>query len=160
MPRGMRIITDNSYYHIINRGNQKQRLFLEHVDYEEYINILKRYKRKFGFRLLGYCFMPNHVHMLLEPGEPRKLAKFMQCITQSYTAWFNLKYNKVGHLWQGRFKSMIIQKNKYFLDCVYYIEANPVRAGLTSSPADYPWSSYKERAFGKKNSLLDFPDST
>lgn len=160
MPRGMRIIAYNSFYHIINRGNQKQKLFLENADYGEYINILKHYKRKFGIGLMGYCFMPNHVHMILEPREPRELAKFMQCITQSYTKWFNLKYNKVGHLWQGRFKSMIIQKNNYFLDCVYYIEANPVRAGLVSSPTDYPWSSYKERIFGNKNGLLDFPDST
>ncbi len=160
MPRGVRIIADNSYYHIINRGNQKQRLFLENDDYEEYINILIHYKRKFWFRLLGYCLMPNHVHMILELRQPQELAKVMQGITQTYTNWFNLKYNKVGHLWQGRFKSMLIQKNKYFLDCVYYIEANPVRAGLASSPADYPWSSYKDRAFGNKNGLLNFPDST
>ncbi|MEK9149350.1 MAG: hypothetical protein AAB267_04815, partial [Candidatus Desantisbacteria bacterium] len=64
------------------------------------------------------------------------------------------------HLWQGRFKSMVIQKDNYFIECVYYVEANPVRAGLVSSPTNYPWSSYKERVFGNKSGLVDFPDST
>jgi putative transposase len=160
MSRGIRILADNSYYHITNRGNQKQRIFQENADYEEYIGILAHYKRKFGIKLLGYCFMPNHVHLILEPKNPKELAKFMQCVTQGYAKWFNLKYNKVGHLWQGRFKSMVIQKNDYFLDCVYYVEANPVRASLVLSPVDYPWSSYKERVLMSDKKLLDLPDTT
>ena len=104
--------------------------------------------------------MPNHVHLLLEPKDPYKLAETMQVITQSYTAWFNLKYKKVGHLWQGRFKSMVIQKDNYFVNCVYYIEANPVRAKLALSPIDYKWSSYKDRITSDKTTLLDLPNST
>ena len=160
MSRGIRILMDNSYYHIVNRGNQKQNIFQEQADYEEYAGILALYKRKFGIKLLCYCFMPNHVHLILELQNTKELAKFMQCITQSYAKWFNLKYNKVGHLWQGRFKSMLIEKDNYFLDCVYYVEANPVRAGIVTSPLDYAWSSYKERVFGDKKGLLNLPDST
>jgi putative transposase len=161
MPRGARMLMENVCYHIINRGNQKERIFLENADFEKYLQLLKHCKRKFGFKLFGYCLMPNHVHVMLEPNDPVALAKIMQSITQTYTFWFNKKYKKSGHLWQGRFKNMIIHKDDYFLQCVNYVEANPVRAGLVSSPAEYPWSSYRGRVFGGyKSFLLDLPDST
>ncbi len=160
MPRGIRIILNHACYHIINRGNQKQHIFLEEPDFEKYLQLLKHYKRKYVSKLFGYCLMPNHIHLILEPKQANDLPRFMQGLTQAYTAWFNKKYKKTGHLWQGRFKSMVIQKDNYFIECVYYIEANPVRAELVSSPADYLWSSYKDRVFGNKNELLDMPDST
>jgi putative transposase len=84
----------------------------------------------------------------------------MQVITQTYTFWFNKKYTKVGHLWQGRFKSMLINQDRYFIDCICYIEENPVRAGIVSSPKDYPWSSYKARILGNEDQILDIPNST
>ncbi|MBU0503873.1 MAG: transposase [Candidatus Omnitrophota bacterium] len=160
MPRGPRIIIDSAYYHIMNRGNQKQRIFLEDTDFVEYLKILKFFKKKYGFRILGYCLMPNHVHLIIDIKQPNNLARFMQGITQVYTMWYNKKYNKTGHLWQGRFKSMVIQKDNYFLDCVYYVEVNPVRAKLVSTPADYRWSSYRERVLGIKSIILDLPNST
>ena len=160
MPRGARIILNNVCYHIINRGNQKQEIFLGGSDFEKYLQLLKHFKKKYSFKIFGYCLMPNHIHLILEPKKPDDLARFMQSLTQTYTAWFNNKYKKVGHLWQGRFKSMVIQKDNYFIECVYYVEVNPVRAGLVSSPTDYSWSSYKDRVFGNKSGLIDFPDST
>lgn len=160
MPRGERIILNNAYYHLINRGNQKQNIFLENSDFEKYLQLLAHYKRKYEVKLFGYCLMPNHVHMVVVLKQASELAKFMQGLTQTYTFWFNQKYNKNGHIWQGRFKSMVIQDDVYFLECVYYIEANPVRAALASSPADYLWSSYRDRVFGNKNKILDLPDST
>ncbi|MCX5709649.1 MAG: transposase [Candidatus Omnitrophica bacterium] len=160
MPRGARILLRNVLYHIINRGNQKERIFLEGSDYQEYLRILKHYKCKFRFKVFGYCLMPNHVHIMLELKNPQDLAKIMQCLTQTYTKWFNKKYEKVGHLWQGRFKNMVIQKDDYLINCISYVEANPVRAGIVRFPADYCWSSYKDRVFGNKNALLDLPDST
>ena len=160
MARGPRILLDNVCYHIINRGNQKQNIFMEDDDYRTYLDLLKHYKKKYGFKIYGYCLMPNHVHLLLEPKDPHKLAETMQVITQSYTSWFNLKYKKVGHLWQGRFKSMVIQKDSYFVNCIYYVEANPVRAELVSSPIDYIWSSYRDRITSNKTVLLDLPNST
>ena len=160
MPRGARIILNNVCYHIINRGNQKQEIFLGDPDFEKYLQLLKHFKKKYTFKIFGYCLMPNHIHIILEPKKPDNLASFMQGLTQTYTAWFNNKYKKAGHLWQGRFKSMVIQKDNYFIECVYYVEANPVRAGLVSSPTAYPWSSYKDRVFGNKRGLIDFPEST
>lgn len=160
MPRGARVLLSNACYHIINRGNQKQSVFFEDLDFRKYLQILKHYKRKFGFKLFGYCLMPNHIHIILEPKNPNELARFMQGLTQAYAMWFNNKYKKVGHLWQGRFKSMLIKKDSYFMECINYIEVNPVRAGLASSPGDYLWSSYRDRVFGNKNGLLDIPDST
>jgi len=160
MPRGPRILLDNVCYHIINRGNQKQNLFLGESDFEKYLQLLKRYKKKYAFKLFGYCLMPNHIHLILELKRPQSLSKLMQGITQTYTAWFNKKYKKVGHLWQGRFKSMIIQKDDYFMECTYYVEMNPVRKALTSSPMEYIWSSYRDRTLGNKNGLLDLTDST
>lgn len=118
MARGKRTLLDNAYYHVINRGNQKQNIFFAELDYINYLRILKHYKRKYGFKLFGYCLMPNHVHLIINPALSENLAKIMQSITQTYTTWFNKKYTKVGHLWQGRFKSMVIEKNSYFLDCI------------------------------------------
>jgi len=160
MPRGARILLHNVCYHVINRGNQKQVIFLENTDYEKFLQILKHYKKKYKCKLFGYCLMPNHIHLILDPKEPLSLPKLMQILTQVYSTWFSEKYKKGGHLWQGRFKSKIINKDEYFLECIYYVEINPVRAGMISSPADYPWSSYQERVLGNKNGFLDLTDST
>ena len=160
MPRGPRIFLDNVCYHIINRGNQKERVFLEESDFVKYLQLLKHYKKKYTFKLFGYCLMPNHIHLILQPKRPQSLSRFMQGITQTYTAWFNKKYKKTGHLWQGRFKSMVIQKDDYFVECIYYVEMNPIRKGLVLSPIEYIWSSYRDRVFGNKNGLLDLADST
>ena len=160
MPRGARILIKNACYHIVNRGNQRQEIFFEKPDYEEYLKILKHYKYSFWFKVFGYCLMPNHIHLIIQPKEPQELASIMQGLTQAYTLWFNEKYRKVGHLWQGRFKNMVINKDEYFIDCICYIETNPVRAGLVNSPREYPWSSYRSRIFGDKDNILDIPDST
>lgn len=160
MPRGQRILLENVCYHVINRGNQSRCIFLEDADFENYLQLLKHYKRKHSFKLFGYCLMPTHIHLILEPKAPLDLPKLMQAITQTYTRWFNKKYKTNGHLWQSRFKSMIIQRDDYFLDCINYVEANPVRAKLAGSPSDYPWSSFNDRSFGNKHGLLSWPDST
>ncbi|MFA5356000.1 MAG: transposase [Candidatus Omnitrophota bacterium] len=160
MPRGARILLNNVCYHVVNRGNQRERIFLEDSDFAKYLQLLKHYKKKYLFKLFCYCLMPNHIHLILQPKQPENLPILMQGITQTYTTWFNKKYRKVGHLWQGRFKSMIIQKDDYFLECVYYVEMNPVRKGLTQSPMEYIWSSYRNRTLGNKSKLLDLVDST
>lgn len=155
MPRGQRLLIPNVCYHIIQRGNQKQNIFLEDADFRKYLQILLHYKRKYGFKLYAYCLMPNHIHLIVEVKEVNNLAKIMQGISLTYTLWFNKKYGKVGHLWQGRFKNMIIQKDRYLIDCLSYIEYNPLRANLTSSPFDYMWSSWKYRTLNIKSNLLD-----
>lgn len=152
-----RIVLDKAVYHITVRGNQKQKTFLEEADFLNYLKILKHYKKKYSFKLYAYCLMPNHVHLVLEIKNGKDLSKIMQGINLTYTIYFNKKYQKVGHLWQGRYKSRIIQKDKYLLDCIEYVELNPVRSKLVENPFDYPWSSWRER-FGKENkNLIDMP---
>jgi len=153
-----RLIMNNASYHIMVRGNQKQITFIEEKDFAKYLDLLRHYKREYGFKLYGYCLMPNHVHLILEVEDGIDLSKIMQGLNQAYTLWFNKKYEKVGHLWQGRYKSMVIQKNKYMLDCLEYVELNPIRANISKSPFDYPWSSWKARLGYMKDGLLDAPE--
>lgn len=148
MPTGPRLVLDNVFYHITARGNQKQKTFTNDDDFRGYLDRLRHYKRKYGFRLYGYCLMPNHIHLIGELANKEKLSKFMQGIHRSYTSYFNEEYNKCGHLWQGRFGSRIIMKDQYAINCVNYIELNPVRAGIVKTPIEYEWSSYRERAVG------------
>ena len=140
-----RLLIHNACYHIFTRGNQKQNVFLEDEDFQFYLSQLKRYKRKYQFLLYAYCLMPNHVHLLGEPLSPEKLPKLMQCLQRSYTAYFNEKYDKVGHLWQGRFKTKIITKDQYLITCFNYIEYNPIRSNLAKNPQEYKFCSYSER---------------
>ena len=155
MSRGARLLIPNAFYHIIHRGNQKQTLFLEGRDFEKYLQILLHYKRKYNFKLYAYCLMPNHIHLIIEVKKHNQLSKIIHGITLTYTLWFNKKYKQVGHLWQGRFKSMVIQKDQYLIDCLSYIEYNPIRANLVSSPIDYMWTSWKYRTLNMETDLLD-----
>jgi putative transposase len=155
MPRGKRLLIPNICYHVVQRGNQKQNIFRENADFEKYLQILSHYKKKYRFKVYAYCIMPNHIHLMVEVEKLNNLAKIMQGTSLTYTLWFNKKYGKVGHLWQGRFKSMAIQKDRYLIDCVNYIEYNPLRADLVKSPLDYIWSSWKNRTLGTKSLLLD-----
>ncbi|MDD5080293.1 MAG: transposase [Candidatus Omnitrophica bacterium] len=156
MPNGPRILIKNACYHIYSRGNQKQKVFQDDADYLTYLKRLKRYTRKCGFLLFGYCLMPNHIHLIGQPVNIRNLSKLMHCLHLSYTSYYNRRYNKVGHLWQDRFRSKVILKDQYLVDCINYIELNPVRAKIVNSPLDYTWSSYRERVLGEtKIKLLD-----
>ena len=157
MPTGPRLLLANACYHIITRGNQRQQVFLEAKDYKVYLLALRRYKKKYAFLVYGFCLMPNHIHLIGEPKELKNLAKFMQGLSRSYTAHFNKKYKMVGHLWQGKFKSKVIVKDNYLIDCIHYIELNPVRANIVKAAGDYVWSSHKERVFsqGINGRLLD-----
>lgn len=147
MARKQRIQYPGAFYHIIVRGNQRQNIFHEDADRVEYIKRLKRYKHKCGFILYAYVLMSNHVHLLLEtPKEP--IARIMQMINFTYTQYYNKKYNKVGHLFQGRYKSYLCDKDSYLLGLVRYIHKNPVRAGLVKTPDEYPWSSQGEYVNG------------
>lgn len=146
-----RLLIKNACYHIYIRGNQKQIVFKEKCDFEFYLSQLKRYKRKYSFLLYGYCLMPNHIHLVGEPVLPERLSKFMQCLQRSYTAYHNKKYNKVGHLWQDRFKAKVIAKDQYLIHCIAYVEQNPVRADLIKNITEYEFSSYSERNLSKRS---------
>jgi putative transposase len=140
MARKPRIQFEGAFYHIIVRGNQRQDIFLDEIDRRRYLERLKSYRIKCGFILYAYVLMTNHVHLLIEtPDEP--ISRIMQMINFTYTQYFNKRYAKVGHLFQGRYKSYLCDKDSYLLSLVRYIHNNPVRAGLVGDAGAYAWSS-------------------
>ena len=155
MGRPLRIITPNLPFHILNRGNNKQTVFRDKSDFIYYLELLKRYKKEFRFKLYHFSLMPNHIHLQMEPTEEGSLSKIMHRLTLAHTWYFNKKHRTVGHVWQGRFKSSLIDKDEYFLQCGFYIELNAKRAGLVEKSADWPWSSYGLYAFGKGESFVE-----
>ena len=157
MPRGPRFLLPCACYHIITRGNQQQPIFHDDTDYEIYLAGMKRYKKRYSFQLYAFCLMPNHVHLVGQPKETENLTKFMHGLSLSYAFYFNKRYKKVGHLWQERYISKIIAKDGYLVDCIQYIEHNPVRANIVKAAPEYNWSSYKERFSNEngKKGLLD-----
>jgi putative transposase len=152
MPRAARVILDNACYHVITWGNEKRVTFKSEDDYEKYMKVLLKYKKKYGFKIYGWCLMNNHPHKVLESD---LLSKAMHGINMSYAKYFRYKYGSAGHVWQDRFKSYVIQKDQYLINCLSYVEYNPVRAGIVSRPEDYKWSSYRARVLGEKSDLLD-----
>lgn len=143
MTRPLRINFEGAFYHVTARGNNKEIVFLDERDREKYFHFLKRCKNRFDFRLHAYALMPNHVHLLLETGKD-PISKIMQALHTSYTMYFNTRHGRVGHVFQGRFKSLLCDRDAYLLELVRYIHLNPVRAGLAKNLKDYPWSSHKE----------------
>jgi REP-associated tyrosine transposase len=141
MARRPRVFAPGLLYHVIVRGNQRRLTFRSDQDYSAYLDRLEKYRAKFQVRIYAYCLMPNHVHLLLESSST-PLAKFMQGLQQSYTQYFNRRYRKVGHLFQGRYKAIICDKDKYLLALVRYIHLNPVRAGLAKHPEGYSYSGH------------------
>lgn len=152
MPRVARIAVPSMLYHVISRGNNREWIFNDTEDFEKYIEICKRYKERHQFKLYNWALMNNHVHLLLETSDRSPLSKVMQGIN---TIWFNRKNRKVGHLWQDRFRSFIIERDSYLLECGRYIERNPLRAGIVKDIGRYPWSSYRVYSSGKTDGLTD-----
>lgn len=155
MGRGARINVPGCVYHVLNRGNNRQVVFREEADYKRYTEFLERYKKRYSFKLYSYVLMNNHIHLLMEVGDKGNISKIMQGVTLAHTRYFNLKYEASGHVWQGRFKSIIVGEDSYLLEISRYIELNPVRARIVQDPRDYPWSSYAFHAYGERNPLLD-----
>lgn len=141
MARLPRISSEQYFYHVFSRGNNREPIFFEPADYERFLQNLDRYQPDFGYRLYTYCLMPNHFHILLRPGKT-ELSRFMQTLMTAYSMYVNKRYNRVGHIFQGRFKSIIVEKESYLLEVLRYIHLNPVRAGLVARAEEYPWSSY------------------
>jgi putative transposase len=154
MARRPRLFAPGILYHVIVRGNYRQKTFLNGRDYEAYLERLARYRKRFGVTVYAYCLMSNHVHLLLETGsEP--LSKFMQGLQQSYTQYFNRKHRKVGHLFQGRYKAIVCEKDEYLLTLVRYIHQNPVRAKLVRSINEYRYSGHSAYAEGRVSEVLE-----
>lgn len=154
MARKPRIEFPGGLYHIITRGNRREEVFLDDSDYKRYLDLLSHYHNRYNFLLYAYVLMPNHTHLLIEQNET-PISKIMQGINQSYTQYFNKRYNKVGHLFQGRYKALLCDKDGYLLVLVRYIHLNPVRAHIVKMPEDYVWSSHNAYIGDKKQDFVD-----
>ena len=132
------------YYHIYNRGNHKQDIFLEKADYLGYLERLRKYKEKHKISIICYCLIPNHIHLLARQDGDSPLYKFMHSLHTSYSMYFNRKHDKVGHLFQNRFKQKEITNDEYLLQVSSYIHLNPLIGGLIEKLEDYQWSSYPD----------------
>lgn len=152
MGRIPRIDIGNEYYHIINRANARLPIFNKNKDYEAFEKILEEAKVKYSMRILSYsyCLMPNHWHFVLHPRKDGDLNLFMQWLTLTHTQRWHVHYNSVGHghLYQGRYKSFLIQNDLYLLAACKYVENNPVRAKLVKKAEDWRWSSLWRREYG------------
>ena len=154
MARRPRVIAPGLLYHVIVRGNQRRKTFLGDEDYRAYLERLGRYRRRYDYTVHAYCLMPNHVHLLLE-SSAHPLGKFMQGLQQSYSQYFNSKHRKVGHVFQGRYKAIVCQRDAYLLELIRYIHLNPVRAGMVKDPGRYPYSGHRAYLAGKTNETIE-----
>jgi len=142
MARKPRIEYPGAFFHIIVRGNNRENVFRDGADYVHYLEKFFYLCQEGDITVYAYCLMPNHIHLLLEIGKG-SLSKVLQRFHTWYTQYFNRRYDRVGHLFQGRYKAIVCNKDAYLLELVRYIHLNPVRAGLVDSPEDYAWSSHR-----------------
>jgi len=141
--RKPRIEYPGALSHVIARGNQRQNVFLDAGDHVRYLKLLGEHLEGRGFVLYAYCLMSNHVHLLIEQQSEYPLSKYMQRLQSAYTSFFNRKHGKSGHLFQGRYKAILVDKDSYLMELVRYIHLNPQRAGMDKADA-YPWTSHRQ----------------
>lgn len=154
MARPYRLQGAGYLYHITSRGNDRKRIFISDYDYKKFFEYIGKAREKHNFYLYAYCLMSNHYHLLLETTQPN-LSRIMQYINTAYSVYYNRKRNKSGHVFQGRYKSIIIEADSYFLELTRYIHLNPVRAGITEAPEGYKWSSFNEYIKNKRKNVID-----
>lgn len=157
MPRIPRIVGAGYPHHIVGRGNNRERVFANPMDYEKYLSFLLKYSEEKEAAVLAYCLMPNHIHLLVRPSAEGTLAKMMQGVTLCYSKYFNKENGRTGRLWECRYYSTVIDGDSYLWTVSKYIENNPVRAGIVKRAEDYPYSSAKAHLLGRKDPLLKEP---
>ncbi len=140
--------------HVIQRGNNRDPIFAADADYRFYLRCLQEAAETHLLTIHAYVLMTNHVHLLVTPETELSLSKTLQSIGRRYVQYFNFTYQRTGTLWEGRYKSTLIDSAKYLLTCMRYIEMNPVRANIVAHPSDYPWSSYRANAQGNADGLV------
>ncbi len=141
MARPLRIEYEGAFYHVTARGNEKRKIFFSRKDYEKFKEYLAEAREKYRFRLHAYVLMTNHYHLLIETPE-KNLSRLMHYINSSYTTYTNVKRKRSGHLFQGRYKAIVIDRDSYLLELSRYIHLNPVRVNMAGNPEEYPYSSY------------------
>jgi putative transposase len=151
MARLPRLALANQQHHVLQRGNDNRIIFQDADDIAVFRKVMSEAAKKFAVAIHAYVFMPSHFHLLVTPKTNEGLGKMMQWIGRHYVPYFNRRHLRTGTLWQGRYKSLVIDSAHYFMLCTRYIESNPVRAGLAAAPGDYADSSYRHHV----GSLID-----
>ena len=147
MSRPKRINLPGCVYHIMCHGNRNDVIFVNNTDKEKFLEYLAEYAPPFEMRIHAYCLMDMHLHLLLESRKPN-LSEYMRRLLTAYTVWFNRRHQTRGHLFAGRFKSLVVERGEYLVNVSRYIHRNPVEAGVVDDAVDYPWSSM--RIYGEK----------
>lgn len=154
MPRTKRLDLPGVAQHVIQRGNDRQVCFFRDVDYTRYLQDLREAAHKYGCRVHAYVLMTNHVHLLVTPVVVGAIACMMQALGRRYVRYINDSLCRTGTLWEGRYKSSLVDSECYVLACYRYIELNPVRAGMVERPGEYPWSSHRANGMGDHDPLI------
>ena len=154
MARTARQVFPGEAHHVVQRGNRRQKVFFKEEDKQEYLNILGLNARLFKLQIWAYCLMDNHVHLIVVPEDIDSMTQTLSLTHQLYTRMINFREGWRGYLWEGRYKSKVLDEQHLYA-AIRYIERNPVRAGLVKRPEDYLWSSYRHYAFGEKDALIN-----
>lgn len=154
MPRRPRLVVPEVPLHIIQRGNNRNNCFFSHSDYQAYLGMLKESADAAECQVHAYVLMTNHVHLLVTPLHERSASELMKSTGERYVQFVNRRYGRAGTLWQGRYRSCLVQDEIYFMVCQRYIEMNPVRAGMVTNPALHKWSSHRAYAYGDANPVI------
>ena len=154
MPRKLRVSIASVAEHVIVRGNNRQAIFACEDDMSAYITWLTRYSKKYKVDIHAWVLMTNHVHLLCTPSDSSCISQMMQSLGRMYVMYFNKSYKRSGTLWEGRYRSCLVQNEQYLLELYRYIELNPIRAGMVQEPSEYAWSSYPCNGLGKKTDLI------
>jgi len=154
MSRTARASVGGICYHVINRGNARATVFFESADYRAFLNLMRVACERIRMRLLAYCLMPNHFHLVLYPHEDGDLSRWLHWLLTAHVKRHHRIKKTTGRIWQGRFKAFPVEQDKHLLTVMRYVERNPVRANLVSSAADWDWSSLSFRNASVADSLL------
>jgi len=141
MPRTARASAGGYCYHVLNRGNARQEVFHKHAGYDAFRRLIGEACHRLPMRVVGYCLMPNHFHLVLWPYNDGDLSRFLQWLLTSHVRRYHRHYGGCGHVWQGRFKAFPIEQDEHLLTVLRYVERNPLRAGLVLRAEDWRWSS-------------------
>ncbi|QYZ67059.1 MAG: transposase [Gammaproteobacteria bacterium (ex Lamellibrachia satsuma)] len=154
MPRRPRVWLPDQPQHVVVRGHNRDPILARHEDFRFLYRCLLEAEETHGLAVHAWVFMHNHIHLLVTPSDAFSLPRTMQSVGRRYAQYFNRTYHRSGSLWEGRYKSALVDTDRYLLACYRYIELNPVRAGIAAKPEDYPYSSYQANGVGKADGLV------
>ncbi len=154
MARLPRLTVAGYPHHIIQRGNNRQAIFVDQEDCQRLLDDLKQHAAVHQVAIHAYVLMSNHLHLLATPATPEGVPRLMQAVGRGYVRYFNRRHQRSGTLWEGRYRSTLIEAERYLLACMVYIDLNPVRAGMVTAPIDYPWSSHAHHVGARSDPLV------